>query len=83
MEEGDKAEHSGHAAPFVGCEPFAQGNAGDFAHNVVHGRPLRLDANGLQEGKINGEFTRKRVEITTAQAALGLQCVNLELLGGL
>jgi hypothetical protein len=37
----------------------------------------------LQEGKINGEFTRKRVEITTAQAALGLQCVNLELLGGL
>ncbi len=42
-----------------------------------------LDANHLQEEKVKGEIRRMRVEITTAQAALGLQCGNLELLGGL
>jgi hypothetical protein len=52
------------------------------ANDLQEGKVM-LDANHSQEEKVNGEFTRKRVEITTAQAALGLQCGNLELLGGL
>ena len=48
----------------------------------MHGQPF-LDANDSQEEKINREFTPKQVEITTSVGALGLQCRNLEQLGGL
>ena len=78
MQEGDKAEHGSHTAPFIGGEALFEGNTRDLAYNVVHGSPLRLDANDLQEGKVNGEFTRKPVEITAGDRALGLKCRNLE-----
>ena len=36
-----------------------------------------LDANDLQQEKVNGEFTLVQLEITTSQPALGLKCRNL------
>ena len=35
MQEGDKAEHEPHAAPFIAREAFTQGNAGALAHYLV------------------------------------------------
>ena len=79
MQEGDKAEHGSHAAPLIRGEAVLERDARDLAYNVVHGKALSgLDANRLQEAKVNREFTRKRVEISAGQGALGLKCRNLE-----
>jgi len=79
MQKGDEAEHGSHTAPLIRGEAVLDRDARDLAYNVVHEKALSgLDANRLQEAKINREFTGKRVEISAWQGALGLKCRNLE-----
>ena len=77
MEQGDEAEHQRHPTPFILGQAVAKGDSGSLCHNLVHGKLLLLDANDLQEGKVNREFACSRVEITAGRPALGLQCGNL------
>lgn len=76
MQESDEAEHQSHAAPLIGGQALAQGNARDIADDVVHGAP-RLDANRLQVAKATRETPSKPPEITALPEALGLECRNL------
>lgn len=64
MQEGDKAEHQRHTTPFILGQAVAKGDSRSFCHNLVHGKPLLLDANDSQEGKVNREFAVSRVEIS-------------------
>lgn len=76
MQESDEAEHQRHAAPLIGVQALAQGNAWDFTDDVVHGAPW-LDANGLQVAKATRETSVWRTEITAPRPALGLECRKL------